>query len=170
MTYSRTTVPSVPDNAARLFIIFALAVAMSFAGIGVAAQDGGLFKPVEEVPAEAQEESRPALRSTTRIPTRGGDTIRHREARVDFARLAAVKADLEAGRAATLELNLFDDVVYNAVDLHMAPTSSGGFPRRTAEPACSPALATSPSTKRTTGSSSSTRGTAASKSSGKGST
>lgn len=127
MTYSRTTVPSVRDNAARLFIIFALAVAMSFAGIGVAAQDGGLFKPVEEVPAEAQEESRPALRSTTRIPTRGGDTIRHREARVDFARLAAVKADLEAGRAATLELNLFDDVVYNAVDLRMAPTSSGGY-------------------------------------------
>lgn len=127
MTCSRTATPSVADNAARSYIIFALAVAMSFAGVGAAAQDG-LFMSLEPVAVDSTDDERAqALRSTTKVPTRGGATVRHREVRVDFARLAVVKADLESGKPATLGLNLFDDVAFKAVDLRMAPTSSGGY-------------------------------------------
>ena len=119
--------PSVHDNAARRRVIFALAVAMSFAGVGVAAQDG-LFKPLEPVAVgSVDDDGAQALRSTTKVPTRGGDTVRHRRVRVDFDHLAAVRASIESGQPATLDLNLFEDVRLKAVDLRVARTSSGGY-------------------------------------------
>ena len=111
-------------------IFCSLAVAMSCAGIGVAAaaEEGALFQLLEAAVVDSSgDESVQELRSTGRVPTRGGETIRHREARVDFARLAAVKADLDSGQSATLDLNLFDDVAFKAVDLRTAPTSAGGY-------------------------------------------
>ena len=126
----RTAMPLDLDTFRRR-VAAVLAVLMAFAGGGIAAQvqqDGALFQPLEPSAAgPADDEGAPALRSTTRIPRRGGDTVRHREVRVDFARLAAVKADLESGKSATLDLNLFDDVAYRAADLRLAPTSSGGY-------------------------------------------
>lgn len=119
--------PSVHDNAARRHVILALAVAMSFAGVGVAAQDG-LFKPLEPVAVDStDDDGAQALRSTTKVPTRGGATVRHRTVRVDFDHLDAVKASIESGQPATLDLNLFDDVRLAAVDLRVARTSSGGY-------------------------------------------
>ena len=127
MVCLRTTLPSVANNPARRHVRFALSVAMSFAGVGVAAQDG-LFMPLEPVAVDsADDESAQALRSTTKVPRRGGATVRHRRVRVDFDHLAAVKASIESGRPAALDLNLFDDVRLKAVDLRVAPTSSGGY-------------------------------------------
>lgn len=103
-----------------------LAMLVTFAGSGIAAQEGALFQPLAPAAGSADEEAA-ALPTTTRIPMRGGDTVRHREMRVDFARLATVKETLESGKPATLDLNLFDDVAFRAVDLRIAPTSSGGY-------------------------------------------
>ena len=119
---------SVADSTARRRVIFTLAVAMSFTGIGIAAQDAGLFRPVAGIDADSSnDEGESTMRSTTRMPTRGGETVRHREVRIDFERLATVKATLESGKPATLDLNLFDDVRHKAVDLRTAPTASGGY-------------------------------------------
>ncbi|MDE0421648.1 MAG: leucine-rich repeat domain-containing protein [Gammaproteobacteria bacterium] len=105
-----------------------LAVALTFATVGVAAQEGGLFQPLEPLVVDSSDgQGVQELRSTTRVPTRGGETVRHREVRVDFARLAAVKEALESGQPAALNLNLFDDVLLKAVDLRLAPTASGGY-------------------------------------------
>ena len=120
--------PLVADETSRCRVIFALAVALLFAGVEVAAQQRGLFQALEPVAANTHdEESGRAAPSTTRIPTRGGETVRHREARIDFARLAAVKASIESGKDASLELNLFDDIAFKGINLRTARTSSGGF-------------------------------------------
>ncbi|MDE0178824.1 MAG: leucine-rich repeat domain-containing protein [Gammaproteobacteria bacterium] len=109
-------------------LVALLTVALTFAGSGVAAQEGGLFQPREPIAVDpGDEDDRAPLRSTARMPTRGGDTVRHREVRVDFERLALVKRTLEAGQSASLYLNLFDDVAFRAVDLRIAPTGSGGY-------------------------------------------
>ncbi|MYK47158.1 MAG: hypothetical protein F4029_13130 [Gammaproteobacteria bacterium] len=113
-------------DAAKVAFIRCVLLSLAGAGVGAAAQEGALFRSLEPAPAESQD-GRPALRSATIVPTRGGETVRHREARVDFARLAAVKETLESGRPASLEINLFQDVSFKAVDLRLAPTSSGGF-------------------------------------------
>ena len=103
-------------------------LALTFASGGVVAQEGGLFQPLEPLVVDSSDgQDGQELRATTRIPTRGGETVRHREARLDFARLAAVKQNLESGRPASLDLNLFGDVSFKAVDLRIAPTSSGGY-------------------------------------------
>ena len=108
--------------------VAALAIAMALAAGGTAAQQTALFEPVEPtIDPRADEKGVPALSTTARMPTRGGETVRHRTTRVDFSRLAAVRASLESGRPATIDLNLFDDVVFKAVNLRMAPTSSGGY-------------------------------------------
>ncbi|MDE0659924.1 MAG: leucine-rich repeat domain-containing protein [Gammaproteobacteria bacterium] len=112
--------------AANATLFRCVLLSLAGAAAGAAAQEGALFRSLEPAPAESQD-GRPALRSTAAVPTRGGETVRHREARVDFARLAAVKETLESGRAATLEINLFEDVSYMAVELRLAPTSSGGY-------------------------------------------
>ena len=125
---SRATLSFDLGAAFQRRLVAMLAVALTFAGSGVAAQEGGLFQPREPIAVDpGDEDDRPPLRSTTRMPTRGGDTVRHREVRVDFERLAHVKQTLEAGKPASLHLNLFDDVAYRAVDLRLAPTGSGGY-------------------------------------------
>ena len=128
MHCSKTITAPVPNRRVCRRAAGVLAVAITFAGGGVVAQEDGLFKPLEPVAVDAtDEENTEALRSTTRVPTRGGATVRHRQVRVDFAHLDAVKAAIESGQPATLDLNLFDDVRLKAVDLRVAPTSSGGY-------------------------------------------
>ena len=127
MGCSRYTMPCVAGNAARCRVVFALAVAMSFAGVGAAAQEDGLFKPLEPVADSTDDEGMQGLRSTTKVPTRGGATVRHRRVRVDLDHLDTVRASIESGEPASLDLNLFDDVRFKAVDLRVAPTSSGGY-------------------------------------------
>ena len=128
MQYSKTTVAPAANGIVRRRVAAVLAVAVSFAGGAVVAQEGGLFKPLEPVAIDStDDESTRPLPTTTRVPTRGGATVRHREVRVDVARLDAVKATIESGEPARLDLNLFDDVRLRAVDLRMAPTSSGGY-------------------------------------------
>ena len=128
MQYSKTTVPLVANGLVRRWIAAGLAVAVTCASGGVAAQEDGLFQQLEPVGVESNDdENTRALRSSTQVPMRGGTTVRHREVRVDIARLDAVKATIESGEPATLDLNLFDDVRLKAVDLRMAPTSSGGY-------------------------------------------
>ena len=118
----------VAEDSHRRNAVLSLVVAMSFAGISAAAQSGALFEPLEPAAVDsASDASVQGPRSTTRIPTRGGETLRHREVRVDFARLAAVKRTLDAGRPAALDINLFEDVLFKAVDLRVSPTSSGGY-------------------------------------------
>ena len=105
-----------------------LAVALAFTGGGVVAQEGGLFRPPDpEVADSTDGQGAQEPRLATSIPTRGGETVRHREARLDFTRLAAVKQDVESGRTAALNINLFEDVSFKAVDLRIARTSSGGY-------------------------------------------
>lgn len=105
-----------------------LAVALAFTSGGVVAQEGGLFRAPEPEAADSTDgQGVQEPRLATSIPTRGGETIRHREARLDFARLAAVKQDVESGQPASLDINLFEDVSFKAVDLRIARTSSGGY-------------------------------------------
>ena len=128
MHRSKITIAPVPNRRVRRRIPRVLAVAITFVGGGVVAQEDGLFKPLEPIAVEStNDEGVSALRSATRVPTRAGATVRHRQVRVDFAHLGAVKATIESGEPATLYLNLFDDVRLRAVDLRVAPTSSGGY-------------------------------------------
>ena len=126
--YSTTTVVPPPNGRFCRRIAAMLAVAITLASGGVAAQEDGLFKPIRPASADpTDDESAEVPRSTARVPTRGGATVRHRRVRLDFARLADVIAAIEAGQTASLDLNLFDDVRLKAVDLSVAPTSSGGY-------------------------------------------
>ena len=128
MQYSKTTVPPAANGFVRRWIAAVLAAEITFAGVGVAAQEDGLFEPLEPAAVESNDDdSTRSLRSTTRVPTRGGATVRHRQVRVDVVHLDAVKATIESGQPASLDLNLFDDVRHKAVDLRVAPTSSGGY-------------------------------------------
>ena len=106
-----------------------LLVSFPLAAGHAGAQEAPLFQRVETraVDSSSDDDARQGLRSTTRIPTRGGETVRHREVHVDFARLDTVKAAIDAGEPATLNLNLFDDVGFKAVSLRVAPTASGGY-------------------------------------------
>ena len=106
-----------------------LLVSFPLAAGQAGAQEAPLFQRVETraVDSSGDDDARQGLRSTTRIPTRGGETVRHRQVHVDFARLDTVKAAIDAGEPATLQLNLFDDVGFKAVGLRVAPTASGGY-------------------------------------------
>ncbi|MCY3841466.1 MAG: hypothetical protein OXH09_22950, partial [Gammaproteobacteria bacterium] len=126
--YSTANVAHPLNGSVRRRIAAVLAAATMFAGGGVAAQEDGLFRPLELVAVDSPaDQDGLATRSTTGVPTRGGATVRHREMRVDFASLDDVKASIESGKPASLDLNLFDDVRYKAVDLRVARTSSGGY-------------------------------------------
>ena len=93
-----------------------------------AAQNINLFETVEPSAAgSAGDEDGQLPRTTAQVPTRGGDTVRHRQASIDFDGLDTVRSALETGEPATLTLNLFDDVGFRAVDLRLAPTSSRGY-------------------------------------------
>ncbi len=125
MRRSRNPTPPVALGRRR---IARAVVAVVLAGGGIAVQADGLFQPLDAMAVDSRgSESERPLHSTTRVPTRGGETVRRREVRVDFGHLAAVKSALESGKPARLDLNLFDDVVLRAVDLRMAPTASGGY-------------------------------------------
>ena len=98
----------------------------------VAAQDGGsLFRPLDsqDYPlVRADSRAATALPSTKAVPTRGGQTVRHRLARMDFARLGDARAMIDSGQGApTLDLNLFDGMALKFVDIRSAATSSGGY-------------------------------------------
>ena len=124
----RNTTPCVADTARGRRIAALLATAAVLSGGATAAQDNALFEPLDPVAIDSAGEAQDGLPSTTaRMPTRGGETVRHRKMRVDFDRLAAVRETVEAGKPARLDLNLFDDVLLKAVDLRMAPTASGGY-------------------------------------------
>lgn len=112
----------------------AVVAAFSLAGAGAAAaQEVGLFLPVEAAPADS-------VASAAQAP--GADdsaTIRERRAGIDFSRLAVFAAAVSrsavsggagdvAGRAVPsvrLPLNLFEDTFVTAVVDRVAPTSSG---------------------------------------------
>ena len=126
--YSTTNMARAFGASVHLRIAAVLAAAIALAGGEVAAQDDGLFKPLEPLVVDSTDDEGPqAAGATAGVPTRGGATVRHREARVDLARLADVKAAIESGKPASLDLNLFDDVRLTAVDLRVGPTSSGGY-------------------------------------------
>ena len=125
--HSKNAISGVP-NGVRGRIVGVLALAATLASAGVVAQEDRLFKPLEPLAVDSTDhEGARALRSTTRVPTRGGATVRHRQVHLDLARLADVRASIESGEPASLELNLFDDVRLKAVDLRVAPTSSRGY-------------------------------------------
>ena len=127
MQRAKTTVSPVARGLVHRRNVAMLAVAV-FAGGAVGAQENGLFRPIEPAAVDSADEgAQPSTRTTAAVPMRGGATVRHRQVRVDVARLAAVKATIESGEPATLDLNLFDDVRLKAVDLRVAPTSSGGY-------------------------------------------
>ena len=95
----------------------------------VEAQVDGLFREVAEV--------EPSLAAPTRsVPSEiddsgrpGGATLQGRRVRTDLERLARIHAGGLAGNATpqSLELNLFDDVVFTATVERTALTSSGGY-------------------------------------------
>ena len=55
----------------------------------------------------------------------GGQTIRRRIARIDLAQLDEARGAVQAERGARLDLNLFGDSVFTAVDLRVAATITG---------------------------------------------
>ncbi len=55
----------------------------------------------------------------------GGQTIRRRMARIDLAQLDEARGAVQAERGARLDLNLFGDSVFTAVDLRVAATITG---------------------------------------------
>ena len=123
-----TPAPSRADAVRRRWIVLLLAAVAVVPGGGTAAQEGALFQPLEPTSVDSENDAqRSSLPTTSKVPTRGGETVRHREMRIDFDRLAAAKARIESGEGAALDLNLFDDVFFTAVDLRLARTSSGGY-------------------------------------------
>ena len=130
MAHFRAIVVRVARRTLERLAVALLAAAMAFAGVGAAAQavrEDALFQPLEPVADASSEAGRRSPRAATPIPTRGGATVRHREARIDFARLARVKANVESGGSGLLDLNLFDDVEFKAVGLRVERTASGGY-------------------------------------------
>ena len=105
-----------------------LLASLLLVAVEAGAQDAPLFHRVEPAAVDSSgDDTGQGLRSTTRIPDWGGETVRRREVQVDFERLDAVRKGIEAGEPATLDLNLFDDVEFKAVGLRLAPTASGGY-------------------------------------------
>ena len=118
--------PSPPGHPVRGLALLTLLGVLA-AG-DAAAQNSTLFETVEPSPAgSAGDEDGQLPRTTAQVPSRGGDTVRHRQASIDFDGLDTLRSALETGEPATLTLNLFDDVGFRAVDLRLAPTSSRGY-------------------------------------------
>ena len=92
----------------------------------VFAEASDLFKPVDGPPARpAVDDSEAKLRTTADVPNWGGETLRHRRMRVDFAALDEVREALADGESPTIGVNLFEDVRFEAVDLRTAATARG---------------------------------------------
>jgi len=104
-----------------------LLVGATLLAVGAAGQESGLFAPLDEPVREPREtdEERSGPKSVATVPTWGGETLRHRLARIDFARLEATRSALQDGEPAAITLNLFDEVTFKAVNLRTSPTSAG---------------------------------------------
>lgn len=90
------------------------------------AQASDLFRPDDGAPAQPRvDDSQATLRTTVAVPNWGGETLRHRRVRVDFAALDRVRAALADGESPTIGVNLFGDVRFEAIDLRTAPTATG---------------------------------------------
>lgn len=104
----------------------ALLLSVPLVSAGALAQDDAVFLAVEQPAVNPSvPDTRSALRSTASIPTWGGETMRHRRARIDFAQLEEVRTAVAGGKPASISLNLFDDVVFKVVDLRTSRTATG---------------------------------------------
>ena len=90
------------------------------------AHAGDLFKPVDDAAAlPSADDSGTSPRTTADVPDWGGETLRHRQMQIDFAALEEVRLALAEGDPATIGVNLFEDLRFEAVDLRSAPTATG---------------------------------------------
>lgn len=117
----------IPISGALGRIFWLLALLAQLLSTAESAQSAALFSSASHEPSEGVGNRLAEARPDIGLPVLGGSVLRERRAKIGFQHLHAAQAAFagDPGLGGSLELNLFEGVNFEAVNLRAAPTASG---------------------------------------------